>query len=167
MQLQMKRDEAAAFVRTIKGPQWGGAESTVAVNVDPGMLAAMQRATLISPAWLAACTSTMGTSLNSMAVLAANNNTMQVSSLSPEAGLPAVCNAMLVRILNQHHHDKCQTRLNNAVPVQTPCAKCTLHAYDCISVGMCAGSSRCRDAVGGCAPCTVSPRPFPSCTSDL
>ncbi len=89
----MKRDEAAAFVRTIKGPQWGGAESTVAVNVDPGMLAAMQRATLISPAWLAACTSTMGTSLNSMAVLAANNNAMQVSSLSPEAGLPTVCNA--------------------------------------------------------------------------
>ncbi len=85
----MKRDEAAAFVRTIKGPQWGGAESTVAVNVDPGMLAAMQRATLISPAWLAACTSTMGTSLNSMAVLAANNNTMQVSSLSPETGLSA------------------------------------------------------------------------------
>lgn len=87
VRLQMKRDEAAAFVRTIKGPQWGGAESTVAVNVDPGMLAAMQRATLISPAWLAACTSTMGTSLNSMAVLAANNNTMQVSSLSPEAGI--------------------------------------------------------------------------------
>lgn len=86
MQLQMKRAEAAAFVRTIKGPQWGGAESTVAVNVDPGMLAAMQRATLISPAWLAACTSTMGTSLNSMAVLAANNNTMQVSNYSPEAG---------------------------------------------------------------------------------
>ncbi|DBB09328.1 TPA: hypothetical protein ACH3X3_007907 [Trebouxia sp. C0006] len=76
---RMKRDEAAAFVRTIKGPQWGGAESTVAVNVDPGMLAAMQRATLISPAWLAACTSTMGTSLNSMAVLAANNNTMQAA----------------------------------------------------------------------------------------
>ena len=93
MQLQMKRDEAAAFVRTIKGPQWGGGESTVAVNVDPGMLAAMQRATLISPAWLAACTSTMGTSLNSMAVLAANNNTMQVSNYSPEAELPGVCNA--------------------------------------------------------------------------
>lgn len=74
----MKQNEAAAFVDTIKGPQWGGEESTVAVNVDPGMLAAMQRATLISPAWLAACTATMGASLNSMAVLAANNNTMQV-----------------------------------------------------------------------------------------
>ena len=79
--LQMKQTEAAAFVETIKGPQWGGEESTVAVNVDPGMLAAMQRATLISPGWLAACTATMGTSLNSMAVLAANNNTMQVRCL--------------------------------------------------------------------------------------
>lgn len=81
--VQMKQTEAAAFVNTIKGPQWGGDESTVAVNVDPGMLAAMQRATLISPAWLAACTATMGTSLNSMAVLAANNNTMQVNSYEP------------------------------------------------------------------------------------
>ncbi|KAL3149056.1 hypothetical protein ABBQ32_001901 [Trebouxia sp. C0010 RCD-2024] len=76
---RMKQNEAAAFVETIKGPQWGGEESTVAVNVDPGMLAAMQRATLISPGWLAACTATMGTSLNSMAVLAANNNTMQAA----------------------------------------------------------------------------------------
>lgn len=76
---RMKQTEAAAFVQTIKGPQWGGEESTVAVNVDPGMLAAMQRATLISPGWLAACTATMGTSLNSMAVLAANNNTMQAA----------------------------------------------------------------------------------------
>lgn len=76
--VQMKQNEAAAFVDTIKGPQWGGEESTVSVNVDPGMLVAMQRATLISPAWLAACTATMGTSLSSMAVLAANNNTMQV-----------------------------------------------------------------------------------------
>ncbi len=120
VQMQMKRDEAAAFVRTIKGPQWGGAESTVAVNVDPGMLAAMQRATLISPAWLAACTSTMGTSLNSMAVLAANNNTMQVSNYSPEAGMPAVCMAaMLVRRLSQlQTNDQCQTRHNIAVPVQ-------------------------------------------------
>ena len=81
--LQMKQSEAAAFVNTIKGPQWGGEESTVAVNMDPGMLAAMQRATLISPAWLAACTATMGTRLNSMAVLAANNNTMQVSGVTP------------------------------------------------------------------------------------
>lgn len=80
----MKQTEAAAFVETIKGPQWGGEESTVAVNVDPGMLAAMQRATLISPGWLAACTATMGTSLNSMAVLAANNNTMQVDCLAQE-----------------------------------------------------------------------------------
>ena len=64
---------------TIKGPQWGGEESTVAVNVDPGMLAAMQRAALVSPAWLAACSVTMGTSLTGMAVLAANNITMQVS----------------------------------------------------------------------------------------
>ena len=76
--LQVKQTEAAAFVDTIKGPQWGGEESTVSVNVDPGMLVAMQRATLISPAWLAACTATMGTSLSTMAVLAANNNTMQV-----------------------------------------------------------------------------------------
>jgi len=92
----------------------------VAVNVDPGMLAAMQRATLISPAWLAACTSTMGTSLNSMAVLAANNNTMQVSNYSPEAGMPAVCMAaMLVRRLSQlQTNDQCQTRHNIAVPVQ-------------------------------------------------
>ncbi len=110
LRLQMKRDEAAAFVKTIKGPQWGGAESTVAVNVDPGMLAAMQRATLISPAWLAACTSTMGTRLNSMAVLAANNNTMQVSNYSPEAESPAVCNAMQVRRLSQRHHDQGQTQ---------------------------------------------------------
>ena len=83
--LQMKQTEAAAFIKTIKGPQWGGEESTVAVNVDPGMLAAMQRAMLISPGWLAACTATMGTSLNSMAVLAANNNTMQVDCLATMA----------------------------------------------------------------------------------
>ena len=76
--VQMKRDGAAAFVETIKGPQWGGEESTVAVNLDPGMLAAMQRAALISPAWLAACSATMGSSLTGMAVLAANNITMQV-----------------------------------------------------------------------------------------
>lgn len=79
--VQVKQNEAAAFVNTIKGPQWGGEGNTVAVNVDPGMLAALQRASIISPAWLAACASTMGTSLNSMAVLAANNNTMQVRSL--------------------------------------------------------------------------------------
>ena len=66
---------------------------------------------------------------------------------------------MLVRILSQHHHDQCQTRHNNTVPVQrkdasqrqvkekssimpgcpgvpvqTPCAECRLVAYDCISV---------------------------------
>ena len=78
--MQMKRDGAAAFVDTIKGPQWGGEESSVGVNVDPGMIAAMQRATLISPAWLAACSATMGSSLTGMAVLAANNITMQVSA---------------------------------------------------------------------------------------
>ena len=83
--LQMKQNEAAAFIKTIKGPQWGGEESMVAVNVDPGMLAAMQRSTLISPGWLAACTATMGTRLSSMAVLAANNNTMQVNCLAQTA----------------------------------------------------------------------------------
>ena len=82
--MQMKRDGAAAFVETIKGPQWGGEESTVAVNLDPGMLAAMQRAALISPAWLAACSATMGSSLTGMAVLAANNITMQVTSTHPQ-----------------------------------------------------------------------------------
>lgn len=93
--LQMKQNEAAAFVETIKGPQWGGEESTVAVNVDPGMLAAMQRATLISPGWLAACTATMGTSLNSMAVLAANNNTMQVGQLSSNTLLSVVHSTLI------------------------------------------------------------------------
>lgn len=78
--MQMKRDGAAAFVDTIKGPQWGGEESSVGVNVDPGMIAAMQRASLISPAWLAACSATMGSSLTGMAVLAANNITMQASA---------------------------------------------------------------------------------------
>lgn len=97
--LQMKQTEAAAFVETIKGPQWGGEESTVAVNVDPGMLAAMQRAALISPGWLAACTATMGTSLNSMAVLAANNNTMQVDSLLGLTSSRQLCILMTARFL--------------------------------------------------------------------
>ena len=94
--LQMKRNEAASFVNTIKGPQWGRDESIVAVNVDPGMIAAMQRAALISPAWLAACTATMGTSLSSMAVLAANNNTMQVCCCDLHASQMGLLHAKLV-----------------------------------------------------------------------
>lgn len=100
--LQMKQTEAAAFVETIKGPQWGGEESTVAVNVDPGMLAAMQRAALISPGWLAACTATMGTSLNSMAVLAANNNTMQVDSLLGSPASRQLCIVMTVGCMQRN-----------------------------------------------------------------
>lgn len=101
--LQMKRDGAAAFVETIKGPQWGGEESGLAVNVDPGMLAAMQRAAIISPAWLAACSATMGTSLTGMAVLAANNITMQVCRPITAQPLPACVRLMHKHNLNVFH----------------------------------------------------------------
>lgn len=97
--VQVKRTEAAAFVETIKGPQWGGEESTVAVNVDPGMLAAMQRAALVSPAWLAACSATMGTSLTGMAVLAANNVTMQVSRNCRRKSQPRLNTGVIAKAL--------------------------------------------------------------------
>ncbi len=73
-------NDAIEFTKRMKGGQWGGAENTAGIFVDPTLLAAAQRAgRMLRPSFLKACLSTMDVPAERCAVLAANHNTMQAS----------------------------------------------------------------------------------------
>lgn len=56
--LQLKHNAAADFVRSMEGAKWG--ERAVSIGLDPAMMAALKRAGMIQPEWLAAIASTLG-----------------------------------------------------------------------------------------------------------
>ncbi|KAK9853875.1 hypothetical protein WJX84_010565 [Apatococcus fuscideae] len=75
---QAKVNEALEFVQRMQGGQWGGAENTAGIYVDPTILAAAQRAgRMLRPSFLEACLTTMNVPAKRCAVVAANHTTMQ------------------------------------------------------------------------------------------
>lgn len=106
-QARMKKENAQNFVNSMgrNGGRWGGLDRGIGLSMDPALLAAEMRGTLISPQLLQACIMTMGASSSASAFLSSHNWTMKAAN---GAGMLTVALPPSLSRRGKYGHADCQ-----------------------------------------------------------
>lgn len=74
----MKAEEAANFITSLKGPQWGAEDVSYSLGIDPSLLAGHTRSQLLSASFLQAIALTLGVPRAKWAFMASSSTAMKV-----------------------------------------------------------------------------------------